>query len=266
MGSPINATVDPDTGLRIYTFNGVPLISATSSRRVVGMPFALATWQVNQILAAAAVMRGTMAEKALSADEYPKALRKMATQERDAAAALGSSVHEAADLGVYSETLNEDDLRKPFLRSYEAWLRSDMQPEILVSEAQVFHLKEGYAGSLDLIANCTIEGKRKQTLVDLKTGKGVYTDHAIQLALYMGAEFIGGYDPIDDLDAMFPTQTQHLMDCETMAVLHLRPDGYQFIEIPYTDRLAAAALDMVRLARFFMDNPDIEKLKGVTYP
>lgn len=265
MGSPPNAAVNDD-GLRIYTFNGQPLISATSSRRVVGMPFALSTWQVNQVITAANLMRGTLQDKTMNPDEYGKALRKLAMGERDAAAALGSSVHEAADLGVYSETLNEDDLRKPFLRQYEAWLRSDMQPEVLVSEQQVFHLKEGYAGSLDLIANLTIAGKRMRTLVDLKTGKGIYTDHAIQLALYMGAEFIGGYDPIEDLDVMFPTPTQHLMDCETMGVLHLRPDAWSFVEIPYTDRLAAAALDMVRLARFYMDNPDIETLKGATYP
>jgi hypothetical protein len=137
-----------------------------------------------------------------------------------------------------------------------------MQPKILVSEAQVFHPAEGYAGSLDLISDV---GKRRY-LVDLKTGKGIYTDHAIQLALYMGAQFIGGYDAIEDTDVMYPEQTQHLMDCESMAILHLRPDGWRFVEIPFTDKLAAAALDMVRLSRFYLDHPDLETLKGDTYP
>ena len=261
MGSPINAATDPTDGLRYYTFNDQRLVSVTSVRKVIGMPFALAGWQVNQVIKASLALRGTAQGMTLPDDQYGKALRSMGMAERDDAAKVGTSVHDAADAGVHSQDLSEDDVRRPFLAQYEAWQRA-MDPEVLVSEAQVFSLKHGYAGSLDLIA----EIKGHKYLVDLKTGKGVYTDHAVQLALYMGADFIGGFDPYEGMDAMFPEPTQHLMDCESMAVLHLRPDGWQFIEIPYSDALAAASLDMVRLAHFFMDNPTIDTLKGATYP
>jgi hypothetical protein len=265
MGGPLNAAI-ADDGLRYYAFNDQKLVSVTSLRRVVGMPFALANWQVSQVVNAANLMRGTMAEKALAQDEYPKVLRKNAMQERDAAAALGSSVHAAADAGVRSIDLPDTDERKPFLVQYESWMASSMAPEIHMSESQVFHLTEGYAGSLDLVAGVKITGPRRKCLIDIKTGKGLYTDHAIQLALYMGGQFVGGFDPVEGIDVMFPEQTQHLIDCESMGILHLRPDGWQFVEIPFTDRLAAVALDMVHIARFYLDNPDISTLTGAIYP
>jgi hypothetical protein len=267
MGSPINAAINPADNLRYYTFNGQQLVSVTSLRRVVGMPFALANWQVAQVIKAAALIRGTVAESALSEDEYPKALRRGAMQERDSAAALGSSVHEAADLGIKAANLPDTDERKPFLLQYEDW-QQKMSPNILVSEAQVFHPQEGYAGSLDLIADVRPDGGMRpptRFLIDLKTGKGLYTDHAVQLALYMDATFIGGYDPLEDADVMYAQQTQYLTECESMAILHLRPDGWQWVEIPHTAELSAAALQMVRLSRFYLNHPDLETLKGDTH-
>jgi hypothetical protein len=262
----LSAQIDPDSGLRYYLFNDRQLVSVTSMRRVVGMPFALANWQVSQAIRAAALIRGTSVEKALDEEQYPKHLRKATMAERDAAAALGSSVHHAAEQGVRAADLADTDDRKPFLVQYEAW-RKTMGPNILLHEAQVFHLSEGYAGSLDLIADVSTHMRAPtRYLVDLKTGKGTYTDHAIQLALYFGAQFIGGFDPIEGQDVIFPAQSALLEGCERAAILHLRPDGWEFIEVPITDELAAAALDMVHLARFFLAHPTIETLKGATFP
>jgi len=257
LGSPINATIDPKTDLRSYQFNDRDLISVTSVRRVVGMPFNLAMWQVNQVIKAAEAIRGTAVESGLTEDEYRKHVRKSATQERDMAAALGSSIHEAAEQGITAARLADHDDRKPFLAQYERWQR-EMEPTILLNESQVFNLTEGYAGSLDLIADI----KQSRWLIDIKTGKGVYNDHALQLALYLGAEFIGGYDPQEDADVQYPEATAILHDTDRMAVLHLRPDDYTFIPIPLTDELAAAAIDMVHLCRFFINHPDITTLKG----
>ena len=254
MGAPINATTDPDSGLRFYEWNGTPLISVTSIRRVVGMPFALANWMVNQAVDAAVARTWGEGE---SIEDAKKALRKAATLQRDEAAKLGTSVHEAADLAVKAIDLPDEDPRKPFLLQYEQW-QADLSPTIRMSERQVFSLKQGYAGSFDLIADI---GKHRY-LVDLKTGKGTYTDHAIQLALYMGADFIGGYDPLTDTDVIYPEDSAIFAECDRMAILHLRPEGYDFINIPFTDELAAAALDMVSVARFLRDHPTIDTLKG----
>jgi hypothetical protein len=267
MSSPINATTAPDTGLRSYRFNDRDLISVTSIRRVIGMPFPLANWQVSQVIKAAETMRGTAMESALTEDEYRTHVRKAGMQERDLAAALGTSVHAAAEQGVKAASLSGADERKPFLAQYERWV-TEMRPRILWNEGQCFNLSEGYAGSFDLIAD--MPGKHPEDdstryLIDLKTGKGVYNDHALQLALYFGAEFVGGYDAQEDRDVAYEQATELLNSCDSMAVLHLRPDSYEFIPIPLTDELAAAALDMVHLCRFFTNHPDIQSLKGDIY-
>ena len=255
MSGPLNAAVDPNTDLRYYAFNDLRLLSATSIRRQLGMPFPLAAWQVNQVLAAAAMARGTAASEALSDTEYKKSLRRSATQVRDKAANLGTAIHEAAEHNIRAASLDENDERKPFLQAYESW-QSTMKPRILVQEGQVFHLTERYAGSLDLIAE--VDGRTY--VIDLKTGRGTYPDHAVQLALYTGAEFIGGFDATLDKDVEYPVQTDALKSADAMAILHLRPTGWKWIEIPLTDELAAAAIDMVRLAHFYGRHPDIDSL------
>jgi hypothetical protein len=247
--SPVNALTDPDTGLRHYYWNGQELISATSIRRVVGMPFSLANWMVKQVVDAA------VANPGLGAAD----LRKQATLQRDEAAKLGTAVHEAAESHQPAVSLPDTDERKPFLVQFERW-KEAMKPRILVNEAQVFNLKEGYAGSLDMIAD--VKGHR--VLIDLKTGKGIYTDHALQLALYYCAEFVGGYDPILDKDVVYEEATKYLNECDSTAILHLRPDSWEWVPIEMTDEVIAAAADMVRFSRFLTNHPTIDTLKGVT--
>jgi hypothetical protein len=251
MPQPLNAQTNHD-GLRYYTFNEHRLLSVTSARRVVGMPFLLHEWSVSQVISAAKAMRG---EEALGDDEWGKAIRRASTSERDSAANLGTSVHEAADQGLKAQGMSSIDPRQPFLLQYEAF-QQKMKPEVLVSEAQVFHLGEGYAGSLDQIT--LIDGE--VTVIDIKTGKGTYIDHALQLALYFWGEFIGGYDPILDRDIAFEDATEHLQSATRAAVLHLRPEGWELIDIPMTPQLTDAALSMVRLARFFEQHPTIQSL------
>jgi hypothetical protein len=262
MEHPPNAYIDPADGLRYYRFNDKALVSVTSLRRVVGMPMALANWQVSQVVKAAEAMRGTVYEGTLDDGEYRRVLRAGAMAERNAAANLGTDVHEAAAAGVRSTALLDDDPRVLFMRSYEHWLERK-KPVIYLREKQVFNISEGYAGSFDLIAE--VDGV--MTLIDLKTGKGAYNDYAIQLAHYMNAEFIGGYDPIDDRDVIYEDATAIFRQVKQMAVLHLRPEGWGWYRIPATDDLRQAALAMARLARFFIAHPDLSTLSTKeTYP
>jgi hypothetical protein len=255
VGAPPNAHTDPDSGLRFYRYNDRELISATSIRKVVGMPFGLAWWMVNQVVEAASEQERPFAT---TPDEWAKHLRKAATQKRDEAAALGSEVHEAAEQGLKAAGMEALDPRLPFMQAYEKWQR-EMSPTILVNEAQVFNLTLGYAGSLDLIA----EVAGRVTLIDLKTGKGVYTDHALQLMLYHGAEFIGGYDPVTDTDMPYPVETRILDSVTDIAILHLLPTGdYEWVPILSSDELAAAAVDMVRFASFLVKHPTVETLRA----
>lgn len=260
MATPINATTD-DSGLRWYEFNGQKLLSATSLRRVLGMSFGLHNWVLKQVVEAAVTTdRGPLGD-----DEYRRVLWQRSRAKRDAAANLGTAVHEAAELNITSDKLRDTDDRKPFLQQYEQAIET-LALRVLMNEAQVFNLTLGYAGSLDIIAEATktlpkyglVEGRRY--VVDLKTGKGVYNDHALQLALYFGAEFVGGYDPLDDADVQYPEQTALLQSCEETAILHLRPDEWEWMPIPITDELAAAAVDLTRLAHWFTKHPDLSSL------
>ena len=255
MAGPTNAAIDPKTDLRYYTYNDQQLLSVTSIRRQLGMPFNLANWQVSQVIKAAAAMRGNVASETMDDTEYGKHLRKMGMQQRDSAAKLGTSVHEAAEAGIKPVNLAKDDPRLPFLVQYEKWAAT-MKPIVHVQEAQVFNLTLKYAGSLDMIVE--IDGH--YYLVDLKTGKGTYVDHAVQLALYMGAEFCGGFDVQTNKDVAYKAQTEALQNVEGMAVLHLRPDSWEWIEIPFSDELAAAAVDMVHLAHFYGNHPTLDSL------
>ena len=134
----------------------------------------------------------------------------------------------------------------------------------------MFNLTLGYAGSLDLVGEFMEDlpdygikaGERH--VVDLKTGKGIYNDHALQLAMYFGAEFVGGFDPFDDKDVQYPDQTDVLQTVSSTGVLHLRPDSWEYVPIPVTDELAAAAVDLTRIATWFINHPTIDTLKGVT--
>ena len=105
---PRNASVDPETGLRTYRWQGRDLPSVTSLRRMAGMPFGLHQWAIGQVVEytidhwsdlSERLARGTTVDVGL----VRKELRAAATAERDRAASLGTAVHDAAALGKTPE-------------------------------------------------------------------------------------------------------------------------------------------------------------------
>ena len=262
MATPINAQTDK-SGLRFYEWNGQKLMSVTSYRRVLGMSIQLHTWVLSQAInAAVSTDRGAMGD-----EDYKKMLWKGARAKRDAAASLGTAVHEAAENNVSAESLPRSDERRAFLLQYEEAM-DELGFEVLLNEAQVFNLTLGYAGSLDIIARCSRDlpsyGLKEGDVivVDLKTGKGIYNDHALQLGMYLDAEFVGGYDPQDDADVEYPLDTAILQSATKMGVLHLRPDEWEYVPIRHDKTLTDAVSAMTVIAQWFAANPTIETLKG----
>lgn len=218
---PRNAYTDPESGLRFYRWQDRDLPSVTSIRRMAGIPHGLHQWSLTKVI-----------DRVL--DDFPKIrtliesgdsgnvkvvrthLRAGATAERDAAAALGTAVHDAAATG---KTLAEvPSAVAPRLRQYLDWM--DVSgAEILASEFQCWNLSEGYAGTADLLVRLR-DGR--VWLVDLKTGKGVYGDHALQLVAYLRAEFVGQDDQVDE------EATAVLRQAVGTAVLHLSDTGWEF--------------------------------------
>ena len=146
-------------------------------------------------------------------------------RKRDAAADRGTVIHDILEALAHEAETPEGT---PFLAELVAW-RDAYRPHILESEAQVVNVTDGYAGSLDLIAD--VYGRR--LIIDLKTSKkydgrgvpkNVDRNWCLQLAAYRFATFIFEDD-----------QTWDMPIIEGAAVLWLpqdAPEEWAFIELP----------------------------------
>jgi hypothetical protein len=109
----------------------------------------------------------------------------------DKAKKRGTEVHKYGERLVKGEKLTgiPDELRG-HVEAYVRFLDKFEVDPILV-EAAVINYRYGYAGTLDLVADVTVEnGERKRLLLDLKTNeKGIFGETPLQLAAYRYSEF-----------------------------------------------------------------------------
>jgi hypothetical protein len=261
---PGNATIRDD-GLRSYPWQGRQLISATSLRQACGVPYALARWMQGQVALAAvasptavklyadgiyaASTKGDTVAIAELEREAKAFLLKEANSKRDKAADRGTAIHEVVSR---PEGTDVSDVPPAIWAAASQFHRAikELGLTILLQERQVYNLSLGYAGSFDLI--CIKDGV--VTLVDIKTGAGVYIDHAIQLALYRYGEFIGANDVIDN------EATDILHSVSALAILHLGDEAYEWIDVPLSKRLGEAVVAQAVLANFYVEFPQIADL------
>lgn len=173
---------------------------------------------------------------------------------RDAAAAVGSAVHDEAEALVLQLARTDSELLLAgaeippwpdhlagYETSFRAWL-TEWHPEFLATEATVFNRPQAYAGTLDAIiriragALLTAVARHGQVIplwlarldpqtwaiviVDYKAGRVVYPEVAVQLSAYSRGEFIGGADRQTEIPLPGPILAG--------AVLHITPKGFQF--------------------------------------
>ena len=137
------------------------------------------------------------------------------------AADRGTAIHdlvEKANIGQATGVIHPDF--RPDMEQYEEFLRS-FEPDFLEVEATVWSDTYGYAGTLDGI--CQIDDE--VLIYDLKTGKSVYSEVALQLAAYKNADYIinadGTQREIPHIDGAF--------------VVHLRPEGFRVVPVRIDD-------------------------------
>lgn len=247
---PKDARIDPESGLRLYRWGDREVASVTSIRRMAGSPFSLVSWMIAQVCDRAVDELDTLTAM-MSREAKPRErvveknrrketrswLRAASTDARDTAATLGTAVHQAAEQDISLADLEDftdakgnvvaaaEDIR-PRLRQYYAWLE-DSGAVPLLKERQVWNLEMGYAGSFDMLVRFP---NGEHWIVDLKTGKGTYSDHVLQQVAYLMAEFIGERGVIDE------EATKLLRAVAGVAILHLREDGWEFIKPTVTAR------------------------------
>lgn len=248
---PRNANTDPRTGLRYYTWEGKRYPSVTTIRRLAGLPFGLHNWAIDQVVnrvldEAPAIVAELSSGDPAAAALVRQRLRRAATEERDKAAQLGTAVHAAAAEGLALTDVGPDVA--PRLRQYLDW-RQKSGVEILASEFQCWNLTVGYAGTADLLGRFP-DGST--WLVDIKTGKGVYGEHALQLMAYLMAEFVGSDDVVDE------ELSRALALAKGVAVLHLGADSWEFHSLEASKDVWAAFQGLLRFGVWMAEHGSIE--------
>lgn len=119
-------------------------------------------------------------------DEAKKAFRVR----RDKAADIGTLVHEWLEryikAGVNKEKLPALPTNKEMrhcLKGFFDWVK-DNKVKFIASEQKIYSKKYNYAGTFD--ASAIVNGKR--TIIDFKTGKGLYPEMKLQATAYLMAK------------------------------------------------------------------------------
>ena len=175
---------------------------------------AIAWWQTKGALRAAWEDREAFS-RMQDVETAVKAYQSAAFKQRDKAADVGSDVH-----AVCEALAGDGDLpglyraeARPFVDQFlKAVSALDIEP--VEVERSVWNETYRYGGTFDLYA--MVGGVR--TLIDLKTGKGVYPEAAWQLAGLNAGEVYA-----DDGEPYFPAKR--------LAVLHLTPESWALHEV-----------------------------------
>lgn len=138
-----------------------------------------------------------------------------------AAREIGTEVHEQVAHILLGEKAGHTSRTAPYIYAFSSFLAKE-RPEFLHVETMVASLAHRFGGTFDFAA--VLRGRL--ALVDVKTGKQKPSQR-LQLAGYSAAEFIGKEgDP-----TKYP-----MPDFEAYYILLLRPEGYELVELPVTDR------------------------------
>lgn len=176
-------------GRRTYVVPGVgDLVSVTTFLQAVPKPF-LVGWAARkerELVIEAAVRLGTVTRATLTA-ALPASLAH--ETELDVAGELGSEAHALIEWWLRGEIGPRPTARagaEIAFRAARRWAES-VHLEPIFCEQEVWSSEWGFAGTMDVFAWLTYQGKRRRALVDWKTSKRYYPEHGLQNAAYVTA-------------------------------------------------------------------------------
>ncbi len=160
------------------------------------------------------------------------------------AAVRGTRVHALGDRLAHGEEVKvPEDLRGPveaYARFLDRW-----QIETHATETPIAHTRYRYAGTADLWGSIGRLGV-SSALIDLKSGRGVYDEVALQLA---------GYRYADLWQPDGPDSEEPLPEVEDVFVAHITPDDVRLLPVEVTPETFRGFLYVAEVARL------LERLK-----
>lgn len=236
-------------GSRVYAINGKDYPSVTTIVSNGEPKPALVGW-AKKVTAEAAVNSHDLVGELINRDGDQAAidhLKGAAYRQRDAAGALGSRLHEVAELEVLQgEEFPDpgDPAARQLLQHFRHFIK-ETSPEWLAVEAIVYNETHRYAGTMDAAATIPGHFGGEPVIVDWKSGSGVYGSFALQLAAYAHAEsVIGPNGPID---------WEGQVSREKAAVVHIVPSGWKLYEIDVSQAIFDAFLTCRDMAYWAME-------------
>jgi len=202
----------------VHPVTGEKVPGVTSVLNALPKPF-LTPWSTK--LVAEAAVDNLEAVAALAAVDRQGAVDYLKGAPRRSTASsadLGTAAHgifERIALGQHIGTVTDEVL--PFVRHFDNFIKT-VKPEFLEVEQTVWSHTHLYGGSFDALA--VIDGVR--CWLDLKTGKSIHADVALQLSAYANADVMVKGD-----------EELPLPQAERGLVLHCRADsGWSLTEVP----------------------------------
>jgi hypothetical protein len=202
--------------------------------------------------------------------------RDAADRHRDAAADLGTEIHVAVEAHILGKPVPTWPLPIRARMTHFMQFMNDYELDPEASETKVYSRKHRYAGTLDILGRLRRIDDR-MAVIDLKTGKGIYSDKfSPQVASYARADFLvadphhpGAVQVTPDKGKRYytwngPAADEHPMpDVQAGYILHLRDDGYDVYEITDLDKAFDAFLALLPVDRWLNGgkNGVLRKLK-----
>jgi hypothetical protein len=229
MSSPTYSRLNA-SGQRIYTWPATQeSFASVTTILEAGIPKPALQYWAAKLVAERAVSNidDLLKEIKATSPEKAVALLKSAptdyTRERSR---IGTMTHSAIEdyVRFNRRPITQSPIVESALDKFEHFME-DWKPKFLYTETTVYSRSHGYAGTFDDI----IEINGVPIILDVKSGKNVWAEAAMQMSAYRRADFIG-------LDG---DKEVKLPDIQGGAVLHISPDveDYKFIPMYVGDEV-----------------------------
>ncbi len=164
-----------------YTLDGEKVPGVTTVIGVLDKP-ALVAWAAQQTAAFADDNWSRLSE--MRSAERLREMEQARFNTNRVAVVRGNRVHALGDRIAHGETVDVPIDLQPYVEPYARML-DQWQMSTVFTEAPVAHTAYRYAGTLDLVVESPRFGR---SLLDIKTGKRVYPEVALQLNAYANCD------------------------------------------------------------------------------